>query len=166
MTETAANLTDRAAHLAELAIALRAEQGYNCAQAVACALAPEVGIDADTMYGSPRFWQRHGWHDRDLRRHQRGHHGIEPAGERGHRGAGHHQSCHLPSRAGARRGFPQGQHLDRLPRAQGHRHRAGACSARARGASRTPWCSAAASSTLPANVEAVHSPIQNSPVPK
>ena len=50
MTETAANLTDRAAHLAELAIALRAEQGYNCAHAVACALAPEVGIDADTMY--------------------------------------------------------------------------------------------------------------------
>lgn len=48
MTED--TLTDRAAALAEHAVALRAEQGYNCAQAVACALANEVGADVDACY--------------------------------------------------------------------------------------------------------------------
>lgn len=43
-------LTDRAPELAARAVALRAEQGYNCAQAVACALASEVGADAEAAY--------------------------------------------------------------------------------------------------------------------
>lgn len=43
-------LADRAGELAEAAIALRAEHQYNCAQAVACALAPEVGGDVDAVY--------------------------------------------------------------------------------------------------------------------
>ena len=50
MTDTATTLADRAATLADQAVALRAEKGYNCAQAVACALAPEVGADVDAVY--------------------------------------------------------------------------------------------------------------------
>lgn len=45
-----ATLTARAPELAQRAVALRAELKYNCAQAVACALADEVGADAATMY--------------------------------------------------------------------------------------------------------------------
>lgn len=44
------NLTERAPELAAQAVALRAEKGYNCAQAVACALAAEVGADPDATY--------------------------------------------------------------------------------------------------------------------
>lgn len=47
---TAETLTDIAPQLAQEAIALRAELKYNCAQAVACALAEHVGIDRATMY--------------------------------------------------------------------------------------------------------------------
>lgn len=36
--------------LAAQADELHSKHGYNCAQAVACTLAPEVGIDADTAY--------------------------------------------------------------------------------------------------------------------
>ena len=32
------------------AVALRAERGYNCAQAVVCALAPYTGVDADAAF--------------------------------------------------------------------------------------------------------------------
>lgn len=44
------SISERAADLAAQAVALRAERGYNCAQAVACALAPEVGADVETVY--------------------------------------------------------------------------------------------------------------------
>lgn len=44
------DLTTRSDELAARAVALRAELGYNCAQAVACALAPEIGADAEACY--------------------------------------------------------------------------------------------------------------------
>ena len=44
------NLTTQSDELAARAVALRAELGYNCAQAVACALAPEIGADAEACY--------------------------------------------------------------------------------------------------------------------
>ena len=44
------NLTTRSDELAARAVALRAELGYNCAQAVACALAPEIGADTEACY--------------------------------------------------------------------------------------------------------------------
>ena len=44
------DLTTRSDELAARAIALRAELGYNCAQAVACTLAPEIGADAEACY--------------------------------------------------------------------------------------------------------------------
>ncbi|MDM8274445.1 C-GCAxxG-C-C family protein [Enorma phocaeensis] len=46
----AATLTEQAPQLVEQALALRSEHGYNCAQAVGCALAPLVGVDADAVY--------------------------------------------------------------------------------------------------------------------
>ena len=53
-------------------------RGFNCAQAVACTLAPAVGLDPQSPLPSPRLWRRHGRHDRNLRRHlgRRGHHGL------------------------------------------------------------------------------------------
>ena len=48
MTET--TLSARTPELVERALALRSEQGYNCAQAVACVLADAVGGDADELY--------------------------------------------------------------------------------------------------------------------
>ena len=53
-------------------------RGFNCAQAVACTLAPAVGLDLRSPLPSPRLWCRHGRHDRNLRRHlgRRGHHGL------------------------------------------------------------------------------------------
>lgn len=44
------DLTTQSDELAARAVALRAELGYNCAQAVACALAPEIGADAEACY--------------------------------------------------------------------------------------------------------------------
>lgn len=44
------DLTTRSDELAARAVALRAELGYNCAQAVACALAPEIGADTEACY--------------------------------------------------------------------------------------------------------------------
>ena len=44
------NLTTQSDELAARAVALRAELGYNCAQAVACALAPEIGADTEACY--------------------------------------------------------------------------------------------------------------------
>lgn len=44
------DLTTRSDELAARAVALRAERGYNCAQAVACALAPEIGADTEACY--------------------------------------------------------------------------------------------------------------------
>ena len=44
------DLTTRSDELAAREVALRAELGYNCAQAVACALAPEIGADAEACY--------------------------------------------------------------------------------------------------------------------
>ena len=44
------DLTIRSDELAARAVALRAERGYNCAQAVACALAPEIGADTEACY--------------------------------------------------------------------------------------------------------------------
>lgn len=44
------NLTDIAPELAQKAIDLRAEYGYNCAQAVACALADAVAADSASLY--------------------------------------------------------------------------------------------------------------------
>lgn len=44
------DLTTRSDELAARAVALRAELGYNCAQAVACALASEIGADAEACY--------------------------------------------------------------------------------------------------------------------
>lgn len=44
------DLTTRSDELAARAVALRAELGYNCAQAVACALAPEIGADTEVCY--------------------------------------------------------------------------------------------------------------------
>ena len=44
------DLTTRSDELATRAVALRAERGYNCAQAVACALAPEIGADTEACY--------------------------------------------------------------------------------------------------------------------
>lgn len=44
------DLTTRFDELAARAVALRAERGYNCAQAVACALAPEIGADTEACY--------------------------------------------------------------------------------------------------------------------
>lgn len=46
----ASTLSDRASDLAAEAVRLRAELGYNCAQAVACVLAPEVGANVDAVY--------------------------------------------------------------------------------------------------------------------
>lgn len=46
----ATTISSRADQLAARAVALRAERGFNCAQAVACALAPEVGADTETAY--------------------------------------------------------------------------------------------------------------------
>ncbi len=47
---SATDLASRTDDLVSAALALRSEQGYNCAQAVACALAPEVGADVDATY--------------------------------------------------------------------------------------------------------------------
>lgn len=44
------DIQSRMDDLARTAVALRAERGFNCAQAVACALAPEVGADFETCY--------------------------------------------------------------------------------------------------------------------
>ena len=44
-------------------------RGFNCAQAVACTLAPAVGSTPRSPLPSPRLWRRHGRHDRNLRRH-------------------------------------------------------------------------------------------------
>lgn len=44
------DLTTQSDELAARAVALRAELGYNCAQAVACALAPEIGADTEACY--------------------------------------------------------------------------------------------------------------------
>lgn len=44
------DLTTRSDELAARAVALHAELGYNCAQAVACALAPEIGADTEACY--------------------------------------------------------------------------------------------------------------------
>lgn len=44
------DLTTRSDELAARAVALRAELGYNCAQAVACALAPEIGANTEACY--------------------------------------------------------------------------------------------------------------------
>ena len=44
------DLTTQSDELAARAVALRAERGYNCAQAVACALAPEIGADTEACY--------------------------------------------------------------------------------------------------------------------
>ena len=48
------NLTDIAPELAQKAIDLRAEYGYNCAQAVACALADAVAADSASLYAYTR----------------------------------------------------------------------------------------------------------------
>ncbi|OUP08672.1 C-GCAxxG-C-C family protein [Collinsella sp. An2] len=48
MTEE--NLATIAPQLVDQALALRSEYGYNCAQAIACVLAPLVGADADAAY--------------------------------------------------------------------------------------------------------------------
>lgn len=46
----ASDIQSRSEELARTAVALRAERGFNCAQAVACALAPEVGADFEACY--------------------------------------------------------------------------------------------------------------------
>lgn len=38
--------------IVERAMALKASGKYNCAQAVACAFAPETGLDEDTLYNA------------------------------------------------------------------------------------------------------------------
>lgn len=43
-------LGQQADQLVEQALALRSERKYNCAQAVACALAPYVGADSEAAY--------------------------------------------------------------------------------------------------------------------
>ena len=45
-----ADIFNKAEELAATAVALRAEHGYNCAQAVICALAPEVGADLEACF--------------------------------------------------------------------------------------------------------------------
>lgn len=47
---TTSDIQSRSDDLARTAVALRAERGLNCAQAVACALAPEVGADFEACY--------------------------------------------------------------------------------------------------------------------
>ncbi len=44
------DIRTRADEIAQRAVALRSERGFNCAQAVACALAPEVGADFEQAY--------------------------------------------------------------------------------------------------------------------
>lgn len=45
-----APLSNRAQELGEAAVAIRAQYGYNCAQAVACTLAQELGADPNAVY--------------------------------------------------------------------------------------------------------------------
>lgn len=44
------SLSDRAEELGQAAVDVRARYGYNCAQAVACTLAPELGADPGAVY--------------------------------------------------------------------------------------------------------------------
>lgn len=44
------DIRDRADELAATAVALRAERQFNCAQAVACALAPEIDADPEACF--------------------------------------------------------------------------------------------------------------------
>ena len=42
-------------------------RGFNCAQAVACTLAPAVGLDPQVAFTLTEALRRHGRHDRNLR---------------------------------------------------------------------------------------------------
>ena len=116
---SANTISERTDDLVQQAVALRAERKFNCAQAVAYALAEEVGADPEAMYvlsegfgaGMGSTSQRPaGQSGRDLC--------AQPAEQRGHRGIGHHESGDVPARSRAGERFSRDERHHHLPRAQ------------------------------------------------
>ena len=117
------DLTTRSDELAARAVALRAKRGYNCAQAVACALAPEIGADTEACYVlSEGFGGGMGGHTETCGAISGG---VMALGQVSSGGAfWNHEEAHVRINPGACRALRRKKRLHHLLRAEGHRMRA------------------------------------------
>ena len=131
------NLTDIAPELAQKAIDLRAEYGYNCAQAVACALADAVAADSASLYAyTEGLGAGMGGHTENLRGNLGRNRSVERHPDRRHRKARNHQGQNLPAGKKGRRTIPRAQRTTLCGELKGIGTKA-VCSAPARAASKT-----------------------------